>query len=87
MEKRYELHENENGELTLELIQEKTGKPITYADVLSAFRREYPCISVEDYRPADYFPFSIIVWTQGRKLLVSYQPSYDSVFILGNEPA
>lgn len=58
---------------------------ITYGDIIKKFREAYPHIKINDYRPADYMPDTIIVWEDGtdKAYLVNYQVTWHRVFILG----
>ena len=77
-----------DGTVTLEKIDEAADKithGVTYGDIISAFRRQYPHIHVLDYRPAEYIPLAIIVWVPGGVILAQYQSFFDIVFILGQK--
>lgn len=59
---------------------------MTYQDILNCFKKQYPEIKVDDYRPADDLPYGLIVWTKDKKvLLVQLQISFGIVFILAEK--
>lgn len=59
---------------------------ITYAGILAKFERAHPETPVEDYRPADHIPFSIVIWSKRHAVyLVKYDATHDLVFILSCE--
>ena len=58
---------------------------ITYGEIIDKFKAHRPDVMVEDYRPADYIPCAILVWTWDNLYLVIYQPTFDAIFIIARE--
>lgn len=56
---------------------------MTYRDIMTGFKKSYPHIEIEDYRPANGLPNSIVVWSKDSVYLVYSDESFGYTFIIG----